>query len=1386
MVLFSVNIRFKFIFFITFFILFLGTIVSIEAKADLCIVCHKESEISEHSYCKRWMKDGHPVFVKPSSKVEVPAMFPLNEQGELTCETCHIPESAPSVFEDKQEVYTGKFTLRYSNKESFLCKKCHVKKYNKKPEGERRNHPINLVMDKIPRELLEAGAVSTKNQILCQTCHKIHLAKGDPLLIMPEGNSKLCGNCHPDYFAFNREGAARKGTHPVDIIPVTASITQTIANLGGKRGGPKKIICLTCHRAHNAPQERALLIGDRKEICKVCHEKHPSTITGTKHDLRLSAPNSTNIKGRKAKDEQVCSPCHLAHGGKGPKMWGRELSGEGDIMSQLCESCHQKGKNKIAKIFTGEFSHLVGVENIFRLGRTKLPLYNEYGLLSANKNVTCATCHNVHQWDPLQENRKGVSRNGTKANSFLRLKNMNSELCKACHSTSFSIKGTSHDPANENFRPLVGKRKKGEDICEGCHVVHNAKSVRLWKFDPGDGNDLISQVCNTCHESEGIAQNKTIGRYSHPVDASIIKISHSLESKLPLFSSDLRRAAKGNVYCNTCHDIHRGPTQKQKKSGKKTQNHNYLRKYGDRPDKLCTMCHKGEKLIKNTKHDLSSVVSSSSTEKNQGLCAACHKVHNAKSGLSLWYKPITVVEGEYLSSQMCNQCHTKEGIAKSSVLEGHSHPVGFQVPRRMGKKLALPLYDEQLKKIRRGDILCPTCHDVHQWAPGKKEEQVTSKKGNYLDSFLRIVDEKGVELCLECHPQKRVLLESEHDLVYNYPDEKNWVGQSVKDGGVCSACHLVHRAPQDFSLWARNLGEGPDKVSKLCGSCHADGFCAEDRKIGSNSHPINVPVKSFLNPSLPLFKTGGERDEKKDKVTCASCHDMHMSENKYFLRVSNQDAALCKECHPEKAGIAQSSHDLSKNDSERLCSSCHKVHDSPQQLNLWAKNLDGIKIPKEWFKNPKSQQNVQNKLCLSCHSLSEKTNFNFYHPDNLFFPQLEIQQADQYKDKPYFLYQYGEIKLPVFVGALNSGVRPRYPVFNQEGSVAPVGGIVCPTCHDIHQNNTSDLGKKGLLREKIHKRFCSICHSKDAIYRYQYFHTHSLKKKSGSSGPHFNKEKCLDCHLTKPNDASNAQILFEGDVVKLCESCHDGKKAAREWHKVGMEVSETSLPLKEKKVICITCHDIKSEHFTPDLQDTNPNFLYENDSKPMMTYTWTLKESPIYVQNRYNLCYKCHDEKQYRQFSPHKRQINRNEGTVNKAMCLLCHSRVPRRKTDKVDNFHLRFENTSFCTGCHPGKTETDHPLEKNHYNLKVTLKTGTNIRRVEKREKLFIPVVNERISCFSCHNTHEKGVLRNSFTRKGESAKGRLRFGELDPCSICHARIYRIPSLQEGGFSPW
>jgi hypothetical protein len=61
-------------------------------------------------------------------------------------------------------------------------------------------------------------------------------------------------------------------------------------------------------------------------------------------------------------------------------------------------------------------------------------VYNHDGLPDATGVITCASCHNPHQWSPrtLAEG-PGKNTEGDVNSSFLRLTNTESFLCADCH-----------------------------------------------------------------------------------------------------------------------------------------------------------------------------------------------------------------------------------------------------------------------------------------------------------------------------------------------------------------------------------------------------------------------------------------------------------------------------------------------------------------------------------------------------------------------------------------------------------------------------------------------------------------------------------------------------------------------------------------------------------------------------------------------------------------------------------------------------------------------------------------------------------------------------------------------------------------------------------------
>ena len=92
------------------------------------------------------------------------------------------------------------------------------------------------------------------------------------------------------------------------------------------------------------------------------------------------------------------------------------------------------------------------------------------------------------------------------------------------------------------------------------------------------------------------------------------------------------------------------------------------------------------------------------------------------------------------------------------------------------------------------------------------------------------------------------------------------------------------------------------------------GFIADNNTMGavdanlgtdlSNDHPISIGYSlaadaAFVNPAtvtstLPLFP--GTQDATY-QVECASCHNVHNDSINPFLRISNDNSAICLTCH---------------------------------------------------------------------------------------------------------------------------------------------------------------------------------------------------------------------------------------------------------------------------------------------------------------------------------------------------------------------------------------------------------------------------------------------------------------------------------------------------------
>ncbi|MCF6248769.1 MAG: cytochrome c3 family protein [Desulfobacula sp.] len=829
----------------------------VAASADMCYSCHDGSVMD--SRVKDVNNLGHKTDISPPSSMKIPKIFPLDEDGKMQCSTCHTAHGVPSRPGSDSSLF-----MRTKNEKAQMCIACHTDMAGGKKKGQ---HPLKKTGKDIEK----------KQEITCKNCHFAHGSKYEAFLSVNPAKSGFCLSCHPDKYFISDTGK-RKPFHIVNIKPVKAKISEKLIAKGAKLDKNGEIVCQTCHKVHKNKTGKSLLIlkNDAKSgLCLTCHidKKY---IANTKHNLSNTAPKEKNLQGTTVKETGICSACHLPH------KPARQLSGQKDITTKICVSCHSKG-NVAGKVNLSGQNHPLKINpfkqrnnSITKISIKKetlsLPLFNKFGVEDPDGDMICITCHATHG--------SRVKEDGQPQNKYF-LRKKTPLVCRECHVEKFAIIDTRHNlkktaPMEKN---ILGQTALDSGLCGSCHLVHGSQKGFLWarKIEPGKIKGS-QQLCTSCHNEHGIAKKKVNKGFSHPL--KIDGTDKIIGSDLPLFREDGTFSPKGNLRCYTCHDPHTPKIRNKKPTL------SFLRK---NPPGLCKNCHNDKFSIKGSKHDMPD------PEKNSSmLCKTCHLVHNAYNSF-LWAQ-------KDIQADFCQGCHYKEGSARQKVLKGISHPVNIPVA---GRKVLtnLPLYKKSGEVSKNGQIKCYTCHNPHN---GK------------VNNFLRRDNSMSPQLCNECHNDKGYVVNTDHDLRLTSYNSTNIIGQTPRQSGVCGVCHLVHNGVNKNVLWAQKLGQGDSMPEKECTSCHRKDQSAENKIPQISTHPENQHIKNIgrnikgTPEFFPVFSSKTGKPADTGDLSCSSCHNVHqwsyradMKNNKINLEGNALNSFLrpraatkiCRDCH---------------------------------------------------------------------------------------------------------------------------------------------------------------------------------------------------------------------------------------------------------------------------------------------------------------------------------------------------------------------------------------------------------------------------------------------------------------------------------------------------------
>ena len=590
------------------------------------------------------------------------------------------------------------------------------------------------------------------------------------------------------------------------------------------------------------------------------------------------------------------------------------------------------------------------------------------------------------------------------------------------------------------------------------------------------------------------------------------------------------------------------------------------------------------------------------------------------------------------SSSYCLACHKQVGLAigGTEVERGHSQNV--------------PLASQQIEAVHDmgtdagpGDtLICMSCHQL---------ERNTDNPHMLADTV------KDSQLCQRCHPG-HYARGTPHDLRISAPDEQNRIGQTVEEGGPCSACHLSHqharrieRSPRDpdgycipchsaygiASEHARLTMDHPEShcgechdphdmsngeflaqpIGELCISCH-EGYGSG---IGGGMHPLGPMDKPVPEE---LIAAGAHTMGNPQQLTCIVCHDTHEAKHNALLHMTPDENRLCLTCHEDK---------LLANGGESIL---------PKHGQQPVLNDEQQAVVKRWGNSVGPNGEL---LCVSCHG-----------PHNAHADTKLLSFAPKYGETCSACHPQHE-----GVAGSPHDLRVKFPDLANSAGLTPDAGV-CSPCHMAHQFPRERVATPGDPGGQ-----CVTCHREGDCGE--------TRLTGGADHP---DTACIECH--DPHNRENEYFLV-APPNELCRKCHE-----QQYNLAGgpHDVSRNPDVWQDDAVAaggpCLSCH-VPHGGERPDL------FRYR---------------TPTGFGNHDGVCLACHEEEGWDENSNlaaiHPREIKPEHSQVDLALvpvdahgdrrmgCRTCHD--PHGGDHPVHLARVKENETTeqLCLHCHTEK----------------------------------------------------------------------------------------------------
>jgi len=495
--------------------------------------------------------------------------------------------------------------------------------------------------------------------------------------------------------------------------------------------------------------------------------------------------------------------------------------------------------------------------------------------------------------------------------------------------------------------------------------------------------------------------------------------------------------------------------------------------------------------------------------------------------------------------------------------------------------------------------------------------------------------------------------------------------------------------------------------------------------------------------SASTLPSESSKEDPHDAVQCLRCHLLTKTDQTFDKAKIKYDVdALCGECHESfcmhPVGIAT---DRSKMESAEMflpliekddeflisCLTCHNFHG--MQTNRYLLGYKGSSLSERF-----------DGLCIGCHPEDVLMGMS---PHNLIDSKCKmchaelpasgqvISGAEYYQMQRRCDFCHGLVGIDHY--------RSIDPLADLELSARSErfdlnivnGGYACFSCHDPH-------GELSIGQDLLKSDYLELV----AVSR--------------NVNPHWKNVMCVTCHESKP-EKGVPNLLMNGDVNGLCERCHNAQVAKVFLHPVDCEPSQNvhipdNMPLSNGKITCQTCHNSSLQESGEDVSialRSNSAFLRFDDFSPA------------------DFCFKCHIPEIFSKVNVHD-QVTEN-GDIRAEMCCGCHYVLPEDDGDPTLTTGWDVDPKEYCLLCHK-----DRIYSKNHpagpHLVEPSKDTLYTLLDAERRIGAPLPLYEGYITCSTCHDPHQKGVLKshNDIEVFTGNRGVRARYREI-LCTGCH-----------------